>query len=633
VLREEIMAGLVGYIGENIKNEGSNLLASMSQAIKYVTGDIVDSWQDKDLALSRVHHGVVNREKQPIFNEDKSLLIFMDGEVYGYEADKQFLLNKGHSFRYTHNDAEFCLHLYEELGEAAFKKLNGSFLIALYNLRTQELILVNDRFSSRSLFYYETVGSLIFGAQLKAIIQSAHVPRNLNLQAIFEFFTFQRVLGAKTYYKDIKIMPPATFLKFQQAKIRFKQYWEMNFQEGKGRSKKYYIDAFVDAFKTAVQRRTCDDHRYGILLSGGLDSRAVLAALNRQITAFTLADFENNELKIAKEIAATTGCKHFFLKRELDHYPKIIDKSVEMGDGMFNFQHAHFTGFLNNISKETDILLHGYAFDILYKGCYLPTRKLHLFGKTITFPIMGKLSDKTLLQSILKSRNSLWDEEPDRLFAKDLSRDFKHRLKESVAAILNESSNHANDCYNKFDYFETHFPFKHFSFLNKLCIAHFMDERTIAYDNDLFNLYLEMPVELRFNAFTFKRALKKLNLKLAKIPNANTGLSSTVPVPLEWGIMLAHRFREKIFRPHISNPAFTQGSWPKLPELIRHNEKLKQCIWSVIHDEECIDSTIFNRSTLIDIFNKHLNYRADFTEFLLLTLTFGTWHKKYGPGK
>ncbi|MFB0525849.1 MAG: hypothetical protein ACETVO_00050, partial [bacterium] len=143
------MAGIAGYIGEEIANEAHSLLDSMSRAIKYVDSDLVDQWQDGFLAISRVHHGTVNSEKQPLFNEDKSLLIVMDGEVYDYEADKRLLHSKGHHFKYKQNDAEFCLHLYEELGIRGFKKLNGSFAIAIYNLSSKELLLVNDRFSSR----------------------------------------------------------------------------------------------------------------------------------------------------------------------------------------------------------------------------------------------------------------------------------------------------------------------------------------------------------------------------------------------------------------------------------------------------------------------------------------------------
>jgi len=626
------MAGIVGYIGEHIVNEEPSLLASMSQAIQYVDSDLVDQWQDGFLAISRVHHGIVNSEEQPLFNEDKSLLILMDGKVYDYEADKKLLLSKGHHFNYKQNDAEFCLHLYEELGIGAFKNLNGSFLIAIYNLSSKELLLVNDRFSSRPLFYYAGDGYLYFGSQLKAILESDRVPRRLDSLAVAEFFTFQRLLGAKTYYQDVKVMLPATILKFGNEKITTSQYWKMKYREDERKPEGYYVDALADAVKKAVKRRTNDNYRYGILLSGGLDSRTVLAASECPMTAFTIADFENREVRIAKEIANVKGCRHRFLKRELNHYPDLVEEAVELGDGMYSFQHGHFIGFFNRIRNECDVLFHGYAFDTMFKGLYLPNRKLHILGKTVSLPILDVLSEKTLLWAIFnKLAYCLWIEEPSSLFAEDFDRDFHGTLEKSVQSILSNRHNHEANCYNKYDYFVLNFPFKLLAYLNNICMRHYIEERTVAFDNDLFNLYLETPPELRFNAKVYKKALKKLNLKLAGIRDANTGISPMVPKSIEWGMSMGQKIFNNIGLRKLPHPAYTQGSWPNMAELIRHNGKLRQLIWNIIQDERCIDPAIFNRPRLIEIFTKHLNRQGDFTQYLFLIITFGIWYKKYGP--
>lgn len=626
------MAGIVGYISENIEDKNLNLITSMSNAIQYVGSDLIDQWSNGHLSISRVHHGMINAEKQPIFNEDKSMLIFMDGEVFGYETDKEYLLGKGHSFQFMHSDAEFILHLYEELGEEAFEKLNGSFLIAIYNHRTKELILVNDRFSSCPIFYYSSNKSLIFGAQLKAVLQSNQVKRNLDFLTIMEFLSFQKVFGNKTYYRDIKVLSPASILKFKQGKIIFKKYWEVSYKESKNNSEEYYIEALTDAIKKAVKKRTSDNHRYGILLSGGLDSRAILAASDCKMTAFTLADFENREVKIAKKIAESKGCKHIFLLREPDYYPDIVEIAVELGDGMWSFQHAHFTGFIDKIQMESDILFYGLYFDTLFKGWFLPRKKLNIFNKKIVLPVLANLSDKNLLKLLLMSGISLWDQKPYLLFSKEFCADVNDQLKRSVESVLNEGLKCTNNYYDIFEYVESHCLYRSFGYLNKICIKHFMDERAVSYDNDLLNMHLEIPYQLRFNGKVFKKALERLNFNIAKIPDANTGLPPSIPIPLEWGITMGNRLIRKIWRPKLLNPSFTQGSWPNIPELIRHNYKLKELILSVIHDEKCISEDIFNRSALIDMFNKHMKYEGDFACFLSLILTFGIWYKKYGPG-
>lgn len=604
----------------------------MSEEIRYVESDLTDTWSDEHFSIARVHHGIINPKKQPIFNEDKSLLIFMDGEVFDYDCDKKFLLNKGHRFNYRNNDAEFCLHLYEELGEKSFSNLNGSFLIAIYDRRKKELILVNDRFSSCPLFFYATNGKLTFGAQLKALLQLPQIPRKLDSLAVAEFFTFQRVLGTKTYYEDIKILSPASILKYRNGKISFEKYWEINYQEYSNKSEEYYIEALADALKEAVKRRTNDNLRYGTLLSGGLDARGILAASDNPITAFTLGDFENREVKIAKKISESKGCKHIYLQRGFDYYPDIVEKAVELGDGMFTFQHAHFTGYIKKIQMESDIVLHGYSFDIFYKGKYLPRKKINILGKKITLPILVNLSKNNLLQSIMSmSGISIRDEKPNILFTKEFYLDLNDRLEKSVASILKEGFYHTKNYYNMFDYMETHFIYKNYGFLNQLCIKNFMNERTIAFDNDLFNMHLEIPYRLRFG-MVYKKALKRLNLKLAKIPYANTGLSPLIPEPLELGIMLGNKIIQRLWSPKLPHPFYTQGSWPNMAELIRHNNKMQKLIWDVINDGKCLNTDIFNRSVLIEIFNKHLKNQGDYIWFLILILTFGIWYKNYGPG-
>ncbi len=153
------MSGIAGYIN-NVEKAPNALLDSMSESIQFTENDCIDKWSDDFLAISRVHHGVINSELQPIYNEDKSLLIVMDGEVFDYEEQKLKLIHNGHKFKFKNNDAEYCLHLYEEMQEKAFKELNGSFCFTIYNLITHELLLVNDRFSSCSLFYYLTEAKL-----------------------------------------------------------------------------------------------------------------------------------------------------------------------------------------------------------------------------------------------------------------------------------------------------------------------------------------------------------------------------------------------------------------------------------------------------------------------------------------
>lgn len=625
------MSGITGYIKNNIKKVPKDLLSSMQSSVKYTEKDYINKWKDDFLAISRVYHGVVNPESQPIFNEDKLLFIVMEGEVFGYEEQKLKLIRNGHKFEFKNNDAEYCLHLYEEMGEHAFKELNGSFCFAIYNLVSQELLLINDRFSSYPLFYYLTEnGMLLFGTQLSAILQSSEVPRELDMRSIFEFLRFQQVFETKTFYRDINAIPPATVLRYGQGNISLTPYWEMRYKK-ENHSEKYYVDKLAELLKKAIHRRTKGNYRFGLLLSGGLDSRTVLAGSDKKMTCFTFGYFKNREVKIAEKVARVRGCRHIFYKRGLDYYANLVDKAVEIGDGMYPFTHAHNIGFLDKIKKESDILFSGQMLDLLFQGSDLPIRKIKLLGKHILMPWLENLSEKNLKGKILKQlRNTLYVE-PAQFFVKPYSEIFNKVLAESIENILSKSR--TSDPYNKWDYFVfSHFPAKHLTHLHLTNTRAFMPERTIVFDNDLLDLYLEMPAKLRFKARVLKKALKKISFEIASIPNANTGLPLTVPMFLEWVFIQAKIIFRKIFpaRP-LSHPVFTQWSWPNHAEMIRHNEKLKNMISKTIKDPECLDPSIFNIRNIEELFEKHLNRQGNYETFLFLLFTFGIWHKKYGP--
>jgi len=631
------MSGLCGICSRYAlkPDYATNLAAEMAREIMYASNDVIDRWQDSNLLVIRVHHGVVNPEVQPVFNEDKSLCIFMDGEVFGYESEKKSLISNGHLFRLADNDAEYCLHLYEQLGDRAFVELNGSFLLALYNLKSHELLLVNDRFSSRPLFYYCDGERLIFGSQLRPLLKFQALPRRLDQQAVFEFFAFQRVLGERTFYQDVKVLPPASILRFRDGSLSIDQYWKMEYRD-EIHSKDYYVEALADTLRKAVARRTRGNHRFGILLSGGLDSRTILAAdeAGKISTAFTVGDFDNREVQIARKIATAKGCKHIFLQRDIDHYYCLVDEAVDIGDGMYRFDHAHFLGFLKEIRSECDIILHGYGLDYTFQGLYLPYAQVKVLGKTLELPSLAKLETKDLPDELLtRLSNSTITLAVEQVFHPALRKKFIISCKNAICELLQNRDTYKNP-YNVWDYFVLHSLSKHFTFLCFLCIRHYLEERTVIYDNDLFDCYLAMPPAMRAKGRVFRRAIRRLSKKLSVIPNNNTGCRADMPIWVEWVLKNSVAALRKIgMLPHPKLPHLTctNGSWPNMAELIRYNSKLRELIRQTLHDPECLNPDLFDIKVADSIFRQHVNKDRDNTTLLFLLLTFGRWHKKYGP--
>ncbi|MCK4320992.1 hypothetical protein KAX08_00515 [candidate division WOR-3 bacterium] len=630
------MSGLVGIYSKSILKSinPDKLLRSMAREITYIDTDVVETWNDSTFAVTRVHHNIINTEPQPIFNEDKSLCISMDGEVFGYEKDKKQLINRGHRFKFEDNDAEFCLHLYEEYGNDAFRKLNGSFLIAIYKINSEELILVNDRLSSRHVFYYHNEDKLIFASQLRPILKFQWFKKELNLESVFEFFLFQKILNNRTYYKGSKRLSKATILYFRDDELVTEQYWNMEYNIG-NYPKKYYVEALHDTLIKATERRTRGNHRMGILLSGGLDSRIILAAdeKNKIKTAFTLGDFENREVRIAKKVANTTGCRHIFLKRDLDHYFRMVDEAVDIGDGMYTFEHAHFIGFSNNFLKYCDILFAGFGFNVYLRGVGIQNCVFSLLGKSVPLPIPLKIMDlkKDLYKLSRKIQTSTLSLHPERIFHTKYLINYEDIERKAVSQLFSKISLPGNG--SLLDYLMLSSNSDYTSYLNYLSVQSKMEIRLLTMDNDLLELTLSIPPEFRMNGLVFKNALKKMSPQLASIIDGGANLPVDIHPWQVWFIEEIRRLTNRVGFQHkekLPHPTFTNKSWPDWNKFISYNKNMKELIWSTINDKECLNPEIFNIEGIRDIFYRHIKNKDNSYILLYLLLTFGRWYKKYG---
>ncbi|MFH1460531.1 MAG: asparagine synthase-related protein [Candidatus Omnitrophota bacterium] len=610
---------IAGYIN-SIEKISNTLLEKMAQTIKHSPNINMDTWQDQVLAISQASYKTAKSFNAPIFNANNTLKLVMVGEIFDYEKQKLELIQRGYKFKFPDSAAEFCLHLYEEKGNAAFCQLNGSFGLAIYNTKTSEFLLVSDRFSSQPIFYHLTnKKTLLFGSQVASILKSNEVSRELDREAVFEYFTFLQVFGTKTFCKNIKMLEPATILTYINGKISFSQYWSFKYQEKCG-SEQYYVERLAKTIKTAVQRRTQGNDRLGLLLSGGLDSRIILAAADKEMVCFTVGDFENREVKTAKKICQAKGCKHIFLKRDVDHYVNLWEKAVDIGDSLYCFTHAYAIGFFEQITRECDVVFHGYALERFFRGTMLAQKKFSLFGTTI-FNWLDNLKGSCLARQILsKFKTSFYALDPAQLFSQKNYDVFDKILLESIKKITDESENNCDHKQDQFLWANTRYP-QGFAFLNVSSIRAFMNERSIIFDNDLIDLHLEMPLKYRANSRIWKKVIAQLNSKIASVPNSNQGLKI-------WQKAVNKLFFRKPEK--LPAPIFTQGSWPNFLLFIRYHKKMRDLIEKIIKDQENISPDIFNLQKIDQVYKEYMNGKNEYSILLYLLLTFGTWYKKHG---
>src|SRR4029077_10064817 len=213
---------------------------------------------------------------QPMSNEDGSVWIVFNGEIYNFHRLRDYLAKRGHTFR-SMTDTEVVIHLYEEYGVDCLSRLNGMFAFAIWDSRRRRLFLARDRVGIKPLYYCQTQDALYFASELKSIIVDPAVPREIDLAAVRQFLSFYYVPGEMTLFQSIKKLLPGCYLISENGKTEIKQYWDLRFTEERwAKSFGEVVEELRELLASTVRDHMIADVPVGVLLSGGMDSSAVL---------------------------------------------------------------------------------------------------------------------------------------------------------------------------------------------------------------------------------------------------------------------------------------------------------------------------------------------------------------------
>ena len=309
------MCGICGVAGE----VGTSLLTSMTQAMLHRGPDDDGYHIDQGIGLGvrRLSIIDVTGGHQPLMNEDGSLVVAFNGEIYNHRELRARLDDQGHRFA-TRSDTEVLLHLHEEYGDAAVHLLQGMFAYALWSQKHRRLVLVRDRLGIKPLYYVETGKCLLFASEVKALLQHPDVEADVDLKALELYLAFRYVPGPETLFKGIKRLQPGHFLVHESGRTVIHRYWEPvlgDFLPGTRLDEA--VEEFGDLLQKTVRSELISDVPVGMLLSGGIDSSAIAAVMarasDRPITTFTVG-FDlpgaHNELDQARAVANHLGADH-----------------------------------------------------------------------------------------------------------------------------------------------------------------------------------------------------------------------------------------------------------------------------------------------------------------------------------
>jgi asparagine synthase (glutamine-hydrolysing) len=257
----------------------------------------------------------VSNGMQPMSNEDRSVWLVFNGEIYNYRLLRRELMQKGYRFR-TNSDTEVIIHLYEDIGESLFERLNGMFAIGLWDAKSQKLLLARDRLGKKPLYYHVNKRRLAFASELKALITLPDLPVRVDAASLDQYLSFLYIPAPKTVLSDVCKLEPATYLVCEHGVVRKERYWKVDFDRRYMGSHDDAVAELRDLLSDAVKIRLESEVPLGAFLSGGLDSSAVVALMARQMnrpvqtTSVGFSDEKFNELGYARLVADSLGASH-----------------------------------------------------------------------------------------------------------------------------------------------------------------------------------------------------------------------------------------------------------------------------------------------------------------------------------
>lgn len=526
------MCGIVGYVDLNRTGRvEERILDGMANALIHRGPDSRGYFVEPNAGLGTRRLRIIDLETgdQPLFNEDRNLVLSCNGEIFNYRELRKELEQKHHTFR-TKTDVEVLVHLYEEHGVGFLNKLNGQFAFAIYDRRDGTLFLARDQFAICPLFYTVVDGFLIFASEIKAILQHPSVPRAVNLTGLDQVLSLPGAISPQTLFRNIHSLPSGHFLVVKNGDVSVREYWDLDYPLASdatdGEPESYYADTLRARLEQSVRYRLQADVPVGFFLSGGLDS-SLIAALIRQVSpdvqrhSFSISFSEEKlcEAKYQRLVADSVGSIH----HEIPFND--ADIALRLKDAVYHsecpLKETYNTASLA-LSRETrnngvTVVLNGEGSDELFAG-YVGYR----FDKGRN----GNAKSQDL-ETILgdEIREKFWgdrdfyyekDEYPFRevkqaLYAPDVSA----RLNEFDCAnfpVVNKDRLRGRHVLHKRSYLDFKLRLGHHLIADhgdRMTMANSIEARYPFLDIDLVEFCTRIPPELKLHGFTEKYILKK----------------------------------------------------------------------------------------------------------------------------
>lgn len=415
------MCGITGavYFDKNRKIETS-VLKRMTDAIEHRGPDDEGFYTDNNVGLGFRRLSIIdlNTGHQPLDNENSTVTIIFNGEIYNYLEHRENLIKKGYKFK-TATDTEVILHLYEEYGVDCLKYLRGMFGFVIWDKNRQQLFCARDRFGIKPFYYYTDKEKFVFGSEIKAILSAGNIDKTISYDALDSYFAFGYITSDLSIYKSVKKLQPGHYLLLSfknEVSFDIKKYWEVQFDPDYSKTENEWNEEIEACLSETVKLHMIADVPLGAFLSGGIDSSSVVAMMAKNSTqpvkTFSIGFKEEkfNELKYARVVAEKYNCEHHEQIIEPESIA-LLPKLIRGYDEPFADTSAIPTYYVSKMARENvTVALSGDGGDELFAGyeSYRSFNKLHSNPFNFKSPSFNKLlwgNVHKILPANMKGRN------------------------------------------------------------------------------------------------------------------------------------------------------------------------------------------------------------------------------------
>ncbi|MEF8863319.1 MAG: asparagine synthase-related protein [Haloarculaceae archaeon] len=564
------MTGLYGILGTN-----SGRISRLSAQLGWTGKEETAAHTDDYVSLCSVYHPDPERE-QPATTSERAL-VWVYGDVWGFQRPGE----EGYRSRRdgtAETIAEACARRYEEHGIDFAAGLNGSHVTVVYDRAEATVYLVTDRLGTRPVYCARPDSeTLVFSTQIQALPTHPDLELDFDIEYLSEYFVLGSVGGIKTPLTGVEELPPSsiTAVDLEAGTTETEQYWRPRF-EPLDMPFSWFVDQLVDRFQATLYDRFDPDLRYGLLLSGGSDSRAILAGTGSEIDmcAYHTADWESREVRTAKRVARAAGKELRVLMRDFDTHERMLETTPEMMNFLGRFCEAHITEFADRLHDEVDVLVSGLGADTLFRehAFRVPVFGLGPVGK-LRIPVLRRIES---VDEFIRHRAKPL---PDYL---DSSSDLAEILERNITTGADgKISHHGIECrsVDELVFFDDFYPFSNKSDFFYHALNQMAPHWSPFFDNRLIDLALQVPMKYRIRRNLINELTRRLDEDLAAIPHSSTGVPLGRSFPADFIQTKLNRLLWKsLLREPSPEEYMTHGPWPDMAELIRSHGFVREAL-------------------------------------------------------